>query len=101
MIRLSLVALALALALALGVMAGCAATSSKTTAYSCADKDVRIEYLSEQTAVLYVQKNKFALDRVRSGSGERWSAGNVGFWTKGDSAMYLVDGQPDINCQLM
>lgn len=80
------------------VMAACQSNYSDAVTYTCGDKLVSWSVIDDQSAILVVDKTSLRLLRVRSGSGEKWQAGDLVFWTKGSEAMMLSKGIKTLSC---
>lgn len=78
--------------------AAAAPAGTRVVAYDCDDLAFRVEVAKER-ALLFLPGRSVPLAHVASGSGAKYSDGNVTFWSKGDEASLTVDGIEHSGCR--
>ena len=74
---------------------GCVKSKCTTFEFVCHDgASVKVTYFENGEKASLVYKGKvFKLKRTISGSGARYSDGEIVFWNKGDKALIEIDGE--------
>lgn len=74
--------------------------STRSSHYAC-DNGLNIEARYEprhNQMVIFMIDRAVRLEHVESASGAKFGAGDIVFWTKGDSALLTRSGEPDRQC---
>ena len=79
--------------------AGCASAGPRTLVYECPDGFEATVRLEADRAWLFLPDRTIDLPRLSSGSGIHYAKGSLGFWGKGDEALFEIDGVTHFDCR--